>query len=167
MLTGKDVLVSVLHIVELCNSGGRGCCLLDRLCVVGVCECVLGRCRQSTYQEHTSNEAMVKQHTLTLNSASKLDLPCECICSTCFRKPSNAASFIRGLSPLLIAPGGRRTDIITMVCACVHAFQWSGIINIAFYHLHFAQGYNTIGPNLGGRLRMYIEIILKIFEGLN
>lgn len=162
MLTGKDVLVSVLHIVELCNSGGRGCCLLDRLCVVWVCEFVLGRCRQSTCQEHTSNEAMVKHHTLTLNSASKLDLPCECICSTCFRKPSNAASFIRGLSPLLIAPGGRRTDIITMVCACVHAFQWSGIINTGFYHLHFAQGY-TIWPNLGGQLR----IILKIFECLN
>ena len=121
-----------------------------------VCVCVLGRGKQSTYQEDTSNEAMVKQHTLTLNSASKLDLPCECICSTCFRKPSNAALFIRGLSPLLIAPGGRRTDIITMVCACVHAFQWSGIINMAFYHLHFAQGYNTIGPNLGGQLRMYV-----------
>ena len=166
MLTGKDVLVSVLHIVELCNSCGRGCCLLDRLCVVWVCEFVLGKCRQSTYQEHTSNEAMVKQHTLTLNSASKLDLPCECICSTCFRKPSNAALFIRGLSPLLIAPGDRCTDIITMVCACVHAFQWRGITNTAFYHLHFAQGY-TIGPNLGGQLWVYIEIILKIFEFLN
>ena len=108
----------------------------------------------------------LSSYTLTLNSVSKLDLPCECICSTCFRKPSNAASFISGLSPLLTAPGGRHTDIITMVCACVHAFQWSGIANMTFYHLYFAQGY-TIGPNVGGQLRTHVEIIVNILECLN